>query len=611
MKKKSTITIILLLFTVLVIGWVSFYMLTVSYKNKLISLYNDRQSLTLRDRNEEIIRIYPNEFEHIALRQENYPEKIIDLVIKKEDRFFLFHPGVNPVSTLRAVFSYLMGNKNPSSSTITQQVSKILLANEQDRNFKNKIKELFFALALEAHTQKDEIMKMYLNSIFFGNQAEGLRTAAKLYFDAKPEKLDDYQIIQLLAIISSPSKNHPYTSRNIETSLALAENLEISVAKEDLKIIDQEKTELRFSNFIKKDTSFELDNLKIDFQDQYQAEQSLTIDNKISKKSRAIVEDKIEKLFAANGRNAAIVIISTPQNKETSELITIIGSPDPSRDAFGYQINMATHPRTIGSTIKPFIYAKGFEMNLRPYSEVVDREYKYSIGTGFSLYPKNYDYKYRGLVNLHYSLSNSLNVPTVKVLEYVGLSNFYSLLEDSLEFSPIQDLDNYQLGIALGGLEMDLLSLTYYFTIFPNEGQLNPLMISKQQSLGKINNNNLNLNKRIFEPDYIELVNKILSDRKTGIEQFGLASNLNLRSDNYAVKTGTSREYHDSYAIGYTPDFTVGVWVGNPEDAPMENISGQAGAGLIWQDVMNLLLNSEYNKKTAFNFKNTKNFSNA
>jgi len=586
--------------------WFIFYILTTPVNNELISLYNNRQSSILHDRYQEIIKIYPNKFEHIALRQDDYPQNIIDLIVKKEDRFFLSHPGINPISALRAIISLSKGNKNPSSSTITQQTVKILLNNEQNRNIKNKLKETFYSLALETHTKKEEVMNIYLNSIFFGNRAEGLRSAAKLYFDTTPEELKNHQIIQLLAIISSPSKNHPYTNQNIKASIALAKNLNVSINEEDLKIIDKKNTELRFSNFIKNNNSFELDNLNINYKNK--VEILLTTDNNISTKSRAIIKEQIAKLFPANARSAAVVIIHTPRNKEASELIAIIGSPDPEQDVFGYQINMATHPRTIGSTIKPFIYAKSFETGLRPYTEVMDREYKYSIGTGFSLYPKNYDYKYRGRVNLHYALSNSLNVPTVKVLEYVGLNNFYSLLEDSLEFSPIQSMDNYQLGIALGGLEMDLLSLSYYFTIFPNEGQLRPLMISDNISLDKINGNNFNLNKRIFESKYVQLVNKILSDRKTGIEQFGLASNLNLNASNYAVKTGTSREYHDSWTIGYTPDFTVGVWLGNTEDTPMDNISGQVGAGLIWQDVMSLLLNSEYNKKTAFNFDSVKNF---
>src|SRR3989338_2381195 len=138
---------------------------------------------------------------------------------------------------------------------------------------------------------------------------------------------------------------------------------------------------------------------------------------------------------------------------------------------------MAIKPRPVGSTIKPFIYLKGFEKGLRPYTLVNDREYKFPIATGFPLYPKNYDGAYRGIVPLHEALSGSLNVPTVKTLEYVSLSDFYSFLEHTLGFKPLQTWDSYQYGIALGGLEMDPLTLAHLMTTFGNQGELTPLKL--------------------------------------------------------------------------------------------------------------------------------------
>jgi membrane carboxypeptidase/penicillin-binding protein PbpC len=183
----------------------------------------------------------------------------------------------------------------------------------------------------------------------------------------------------------------------------------------------------------------------------------------------------------------------------------------------------------------------------------------------------------------------------------VGLEDFYQFLEQDLEFKPIQDLHNYQLGIALGALEMSLLDLSHYFTIFPNQGVLKDL---------KIDNNQTAASKEIAEEKYIQLINKILNDRKTGIEQFGLKSELNLFQGNYALKTGTSRDYKDSWVIGYTPDFLVGVWVGNADASPTQEVSGQIGAGAIWSETMNLLLNSKYNKKTPFAFNLLEDFNN-
>jgi penicillin-binding protein 1C len=274
------------------------------------------------------------------------------------------------------------------------------------------------------------------------------------------------------------------------------------------------------------------------FLDDITQNDSLTIDKELTEKLRDIVKRNIDNLKFKNAKNAALVVIKLPEN----ELLSLIGSPNPESIEEGYKINMLEQPRPIGSTIKPFIYLESFEKGLRPYTLVEDREYKYITALGFPLYPKNFDYKYRGEVNLHYALSNSLNVPAVKVLEYVGLEDFYNFLKKDLGLEPVQDLDNYQLGIALGSLEMSLLDLAKYFTIFPNSGILKEL---------KISSNSLSSpEKEVAKPEYIQLVNKILNDRKTGVEQFGLKSELNLFQENYALKTGTSRNFKDSWIIG-------------------------------------------------------------
>ena len=154
---------------------------------------------------------------------------------------------------------------------------------------------------------------------------------------------------------------------------------------------------------------------------------------------------------------------------------------------------------------------------------------------------------------------------------------------------------------------MDLMTLSYYFSIFSQNGNLLPLKLFDNNPIN-LNTTNFNQNKKISEGKYIELINKILSDRKTGVDQFGSVSDLNIEGANYAVKTGTSREFHDSYTIGYTKDFLVAVWVGNSNNTAMDEVSGQTGAGRIWHEAMNILINSEYNKKSKFEFNNIKEY---
>ena len=573
---------------ILIISTIGFSLFLISgyyLQKNLLAIYNSQKSIVMRDRNGEEIFIKPNQKGYFTRYLDEIPPRFKELLIKKEDKYFYYHFGFNPGSIFKALLGRLGILERKASSTITQQLVKILLGKEFERNFKNKFGELFYTLSLETYLSKDEILKMYLNSIYLGNQAQGIAEASWLYFNLPPDLLNDGQILQLLATISNPYENNPAKYKNKGITLSLAKKF--GLGNQEL-IIDEPKiikeNMKKYSHY--SNSYFEIQNLTKDFPEDGQ----LTIDKELSERIREILKRNIENLKPKNVKNGAVVVIKLPEN----EILALIGSPNPQSFELGYQINMLNKPRAIGSTIKPFIYLKAFKKGLRPYTLVDDREYKYLTALGFPLYPKNFDYQYRGEINLHYALSNSLNVPTVKVLEYLGLEDFYKFLEKDLEFKPIQSLENYQLGIALGGLEMSLLDLAKYFTIFPNNGILRETKIFKNEGLSS--------EKKISNPEYIQLVNKILNDRKTGIEQFGLKSELNLFQENYGLKTGTSRNFHDSWIIGFTPDFLVGVWIGNADNTPMDGISGQIGAGRIWAEIMELILNSKYNKETPFKF---------
>ena len=174
------------------------------------------------------------------------------------------------------------------------------------------------------------------------------------------------------------------------------------------------------------------------------------------------------------------------------------------------------------------------------------------------------------------------------------MNDFYNFFKNDLEQKTIQELETYGLGIAMGSLEMNLIDLAHIFTIFPNYGEFKNLKID----LSSEND----FTKKIVNERYIQLINKILNDRKTAMDQFGLVSILNLPQKNYALKTGTSVDYKDSLIVGYTPDFLVAVWVGNADNSATEGLSGQQGAGLIWNNIMDIMMGSKYNKNTQFDF---------
>ena len=567
-------------------------------EQSLVRKYSELESVLIKDRDGEIIATLPNSKGEYSNYVNELPEELKRLLVKKEDRFFYIHPGINPVSIARATINYIFGGNPGGSSTITQQLAKNLLGNENDRTVGNKVKELFYTLGLEVFRTKESILTMYANTVYMGNNIQGFNQASIDYFGKKLNELSESEFVSLLAGLSNPSTQNPWKSANKKIAAALAARLGVSFDSH-IDINDAPDAYIHRSA-----TSFEFDSLGQECRESC----ATTLDKDLTERLREILSRNIYQAWDSGARNGAVIVIKLPEN----EPLAMVGSPNPANESSGHGINMAIKPRPIGSTAKPFIYLKAFEKGLRPYTLVEDREYKYPIATGYPLYPKNYDGLYHGTVTLHESLSNSYNVPTVKTLEYVELSDFYNFLEQGLAFAPLRDLDSYQFGIALGGLEMDALTLAHYFSIFPEQGLLKPLRLFLDR--GEDGQTFLPPMSRALEErrvtgrEFTELVTKVLSDRKTGVEQFGLESSLNLTQDNYAVKTGTSRDYHDSWTVGFTPDYIVAVWLGNAENEPLKHVSGQSGAGQIWNEAMELLINSEYNHKTPFSFDSVKAF---
>jgi len=548
--------------------------------------YETLLSTIIYDRNHTPISIKENSKGHYVNELTSLPGEFEELLVSKEDRFFYYHLGINPVSSFRALYNYVSKGKAGGSSTLTQQLAKNLLGTESNRTIYNKFIEAVYAVSIEVFTTKEEVLHMYANTVYLGNQVQGFRAASYAYFDKPLKKTTHNEHLSLLATLAYPSARNPWEDENFEYSKSLNSRL----SPDEIFVLPSITDKYSFQS----DSYFELRTAGVHCKETC----ITTIDDELTRNIRNILSRHVKDGWSRNIRNGAVVVIDA----KTSELLSVVGSTNPSSESNGNQINMATEPRPIGSTVKPLIYTKGFMEGLRPYTLVEDREYKYPIATGFSLYPKNYDGLYRGEVTLHEALSNSLNVPSVKVLEYIGLDNFYVFLSDSLKFEPIQDFDSYQYGIALGGLEMDLMTLTHYFTIFPQKGHLSPIRVLKESS------ENFNLppqsditnKERIAGEEYIELVHAIISDRFTGVNQFGLEGNLNLTITDYGVKTGTSRDFHDSWVIGYTGDFVVGVWIGNTENEALAQVSGSSGAGKVWHDVMEYLLTTPYNLNTKF-----------
>jgi len=544
--------------------------------------YQTLASNVTYDRTGRVVRISLNQDEQVCMFATAYPRAVSDLVLEKEDQWFYYHPGINPYRTLVSAIASVQGTPSGGGSTLTQQLAKTLLHNTGERTLTNKIVELELAVVLELGHTKDEILTMYLNTVPLGGNIQGFPAAARAYFDKQVSELNQNEILQLVAALSSPTNARPLSETNLARSLALAQVLG---ATPPLPVTSPNVREgsawLELGDLLKDCTNC-----------------TATLDVDLTERIRDILHMHIGKAREYGITAGAVAVIDVT----SGEILALVGSPAPDSNQEGMRINMALQTRPIGSTIKPFLYLLGFSKGLRPYTLVDDREYKFEIETGFPLYPKNYDGAYRGTVTLEEALANSLNVPTVEVLSYDSLEDTYSFLERVVGFKPPQPWESYAYGIALGGLELDLVTLTQAFTALADGGQLKRLISAYTQNgepfYFRPPHSLLIDTRQIGVPKYVALVNAILTDRTAGVEQFGQAGSLFLSHPGYAVKTGTSRDYHDSWTVGYTGDFAVGVWLGNVENRPMNGVSGSTGAGTVWHDVMELMFTTPYYHET-------------
>jgi len=238
--------------------------------------------------------------------------------------------------------------------------------------------------------------------------------------------------------------------------------------------------------------------------------------------------------------------------------------------------------RQAGSTLKPFLYALAFENRLlTPASLIDDSPVDISLSNGIYR-PSNYEDGFRGLVSARIALASSLNIPPVRVLDLVGVDRFVKQLDD-LGFRRLNSGQHYGLSLALGSAEVTLWDLVNGYRTLANDGLRSVLRLSQDTSSGP--------GGRVLSAEAAYLVSNILADRGSRSLTFGLESPL---ATSYwtAVKTGSSKDMRDNWCVGFSSDYTVGVWVGNFSGQPMWDVSGMTGAAPIWVEVMNRLHSS-------------------
>ncbi|MDD3001264.1 MAG: transglycosylase domain-containing protein [Candidatus Riflebacteria bacterium] len=513
----------------------------------------------------------------------NQSKELIEAVITAEDRNFRAHPGFDLGAIIRAAIQNLKNGRVVSgASTITQQVIRIAVPRE--RTFTSKFAELFGSILVEAAYSKDEILERYLNSVCLFGNVRGTAMAALLLFGKDSEMLNLAESAALAAAIQAPGRYNPFTKKG---NLALLDRRN-RILRDMLKL--GKCSESEYKNALKeiiptyrKKRAFNAPHFCDYLESKYGkpvGTLETTIDLNIQNSLALILKSHLPRLARQGATQAAAMIVDA----KTAEVKALCGSAEYGPISGGFN-NASIAPRSGGSVLKPFLYALAFEKGYFPSYTVSDTMQPFKTPRGDYL-PENAQRKNYGPVSIRMALGNSLNVSAVKMLNRLGVSDFYEfLVELGILEHKERGAETLGLGLAIGNPEIRMTDLAEAFGIFGNAGVLKTLKFFKGQK---------QIAKEIISKESAYMIFDILSDPSARLLTFGNPSFFKF-SVPTAIKTGTSTAYRDCWLLGHDQNFISVIWVGNFNGQPTRGLTGATACGPIYKDIYNI----KHEKKTV------------
>jgi len=510
-----------------------------------------------------------------AVHLDALPGALVQAVLATEDRRFYHHYGIDPIGLVRAVVANVRaGRIVQGASTITQQVAKNLFLTPE-RTLKRKVQEVLLALWLENKFTKDQILTVYLNRVYLGAGVFGAEAAARRYFGRPARRLSLYQAAMLAGLLKAPSRYNP--ARHPDR--AAGRTAQVLANMVDAGAITP--AEARAAKGGRLSASASAGRAGRHFADwimeqvgsyvspgDHDLSVRTTLDLRLQGRAEALVAALLAGPGATAGVSQAAVVVLAPDGAVRA----MVGG----RDYRTSQFNRATQAlRQPGSAFKPVVYLAGLESGLEPASRLVDAP----VAVG-DWRPRNFDGRHRGAVSLREALAGSINTVAVTVAEQAGRGRVIAAARRLGLSTPLSATPS----LALGAAEVSLIELTGAYGAFANGGiGVWPHGIAEiNDGAGRVLYRRAGSGPgRVMEPGHAAAMTDMLASAVS--EGTGRGAALARPA---AGKTGTSQDFRDAWFVGYTAQFTAGVWMGNDDGRPMKGVTGGGLPTRLWRDIM-------------------------
>ncbi len=601
-----------------------------------VDRYSQFQSTFLYDRSGKPLYEVFNEGRRTAVNLAQVPQYLIDATIAIEDDSFYDNIGIDVGATTVALLKFIgadPGEKTPGGSTITQQLVRNVLFDPEyaaERTPQRKAEEILLALALNSRKNKNEILELYLNEIYYGNLAYGAQAASNVFFNKDVNELTLGEAALLAGLPQIPAELDPLNpDPSIQAAVDRRWRQVLQEMVEEKYISDAERNQALSDGltYTPQDVPLEAPHFTVYAQSQfeqlmldlgYEVEEIAaggfhvytTVDLNLNNITQQIAAAQIVDYGSHHNISNAAVIILKPL---TGEIMAMVGSIDYFKDAIDGRVNVTTAFRQPGSTMKPFTYAGALERGFSTGDVIWDTRVSIGIPGQQAYVPRNYDGAFHGPMRMRTALANSYNIPAVQTLRSIGVDYLLQLMARFGVDSLGTDASRYGLSLTLGGGEISPLELTRAYSVFANQGVLvdttailcvmdndNNIIYQYEggcPSKGTINETSAiraGLGTQVLDPRVAYIIGNMLSDNNARTPAMGSNSALYTPGIISSVKTGTTDDIKDNWTVGFTSNVAIGVWVGNNNGDPMVNSSGLTGAAPIWNETLNTIYSKDH-----------------